>query len=185
MLHHHAPRFVEGLEADRRRAAARRRQPADAAELERMLAAAASGDATAWSALRQRYAGRLRSVARHYRLSAHDVEDVLQTTWLRLLEHADRIRDPRAIGAWLETTARRESLRVVEAGHRERVTDQEAPFDRQHSPLPEHLTAAERRAALASALTALPPRHRRLIAMLVAEPAPSYVEISRARPGCP
>jgi RNA polymerase sigma factor (sigma-70 family) len=155
-------------------------EPPDAPPLERMLAAAASGDTSAWAALRRRYAGRLRAVARRHRLGAHDVEDVLQTTWLRLFEHADRIRDPRALGAWLDTTARRESLRILAAAQREEVTDREVAADATHLPECERVTAAERRAALESALTALPPQHQRLMAMLLVEPAPSYAQISRA-----
>jgi RNA polymerase sigma factor (sigma-70 family) len=179
-LLHHTPAFVESIERDRRRAAARRRQPADAGEMARMLVAAASGDPSAWSALRERYAGRIRFVARRHRLAPHDVEDVLQTTWLRLLEHADRIREPRALGAWLETTARRESLRLLEATRREQATDHDFTDDGEDAPLHEQLSVGEQRAALAAALTVLPPRHQRLMSMLLAEPAPSYAEISRA-----
>ena len=163
---HHTPGYVETLDRDRRRDAAH------------TLKAAASGDASAWSALRERYAARVRSVARRHRLASHDVEDVLQTTWLRLLEHADRIREPRALGGWLETTARRESLRIVEAAQREWSMDQESMPDAEGAPLPEQVSVAERRAALASALTALPPRHQQLMSMLLAEPAPSYAEIA-------
>jgi RNA polymerase sigma factor (sigma-70 family) len=44
----------------------------------------------------------------------HDAaEDVVQTTWLRLVHHADTIQDPRAVLAWLIITAKRESWRVV------------------------------------------------------------------------
>jgi RNA polymerase sigma factor (sigma-70 family) len=160
---HHTPGYVETLDRDRRCT----------------LTAAASGDASAWKALRERYAARVCSVARRHRLASHDVEDVLQTTWLRLFEHADRIREPRALGGWLETTARRESLRIVEASQREWSMDQESMPDAEDAPLPEQVSVAERRAALAAALTALPPRHRELMSMLLTEPAPSYAEIAR------
>jgi hypothetical protein len=82
-------------------------------DLERVVSAAAAGDETAVAELVDRFAVRIRAVARAHRLDTHDVEDVMQTTCLRLLQCVDTIRNPSAIGAWLETTARRESLRVL------------------------------------------------------------------------
>jgi len=56
-----------------------------------LLAGAAGGDAASWNALVERFSGLLWSIARSYRLSDADAADVLQTTWLRLLEHLERI----------------------------------------------------------------------------------------------
>src|SRR5829696_120449 len=60
-----------------------------------------------------RYDRRLRSVARSYGLGPFDVDDVLQSTWLQLIEHGHELRERAALGAWLETTARRLSLRLL------------------------------------------------------------------------
>jgi RNA polymerase sigma factor (sigma-70 family) len=150
-------------------------------DIERVVRAASAGDRSAVSELVERYAVRVRIVARQQGLAAHDVEDVVQTTWLRLLEHAHTIRDPTAIGAWLETTARRESLRVVKASGRERPTNNELVLDAPVAPVDEQrLRAAEGRAALAGALRQLTDDRRELLSMLFAEPTPSYAEISRA-----
>ena len=177
---HHDPQFVESLAAERRTVAATRRPPADAAELERLVSAAAAGNGDAWTALVGRFAARLRSVARAHRLHAHDSEDVAQTTWLRLLEHIHDLRDARAVGAWLETTARRESLRKLEAGRRERPTEDEYMSCEPVAPVDElRLVESERHAALAAAVEQLPPRQQRLLGMLVEEREPSYQEISR------
>jgi DNA-directed RNA polymerase specialized sigma24 family protein len=54
---------------------------------------------------------------------------VAQTTWLRLVENLDRIREPDRLGAWLATTARRESLRVIRRGAREHATDEADLFE--------------------------------------------------------
>ena len=59
------------------------------------------------------------SVARGFRLSAADAADVSQTTWLRLVENLDKIHDPDHLAAWLATTARRESLRLLRRAQRE------------------------------------------------------------------
>jgi RNA polymerase sigma factor (sigma-70 family) len=173
---YHARGYIDTAQADR--LSARRWPPADAAELERLVRAASAGDSAAWSSLMQRFAARLRAVAWAHRLAAHDAEDVVQTTWLRLVEHIDGLREPVAVGAWLETTARRESLRVLLTARGERPTDCEAltPV----AAVAEHrLVTSDNRAALATAMTRLPHRHRRLVAILFADPAPSYEEISR------
>ena len=178
---HHDPRFIESLAAERRAAAASRRPPADAAELERLVSAAATGSGAAWTALVERFTARVRAVARAHRLAAHDADDVAQTTWLRLLEHIGEIRDARAVGAWLETTARRESLRKLGAARRERPTEDEQIGLEPVAPLDEaRLVESERRAALTRSLERLPSRQRRLLGMLVDESEPSYLEISRA-----
>ena len=45
---------------------------------------------------------------RAQRVGDHQAEDIVQTTWLRLVHHADAIQDPRAVLAWLIVTAKRE-----------------------------------------------------------------------------
>jgi RNA polymerase sigma factor (sigma-70 family) len=162
------------------RLAARRRLPRDPGEVERLVIAASAGDTAAWSSLVNRFAARLRAVVRGHRLAAQDAEDVVQTTWLRLLEHIDRVREPFAVGAWLETTARRESLRVLRASQRERPTESERLDFEPVAPVAERrLVASDDRVALARAMTALAPRDRQLLSTLFADPAPSYEEISR------
>jgi RNA polymerase sigma factor (sigma-70 family) len=179
--------IARGLTEDRirkateRRAARalKRRARTDAADLERLVAAAASGDHAAWSALTQRFGARVRAVARNHRLSAADAEDVVQTTWMRLLEHIDRIREPRAVGVWLETAAARESLRVLRSGQRERPTDDEATMERPVAPVDiDELASAERRAALAAAVDGLGGSQQRLVTLLFSDPEPSYKTVS-------
>ena len=117
MLHHH-PQYLES------EVAARLSPSSHSCELERVLrASAVRGEP--WNSVLHRFTARIRNVARAHRLSAHDAEDVVQTTWLRLLEHLDRVRDPEAVGAWLQTTARRESLRVLREGARTQPVEDE------------------------------------------------------------
>jgi RNA polymerase sigma factor (sigma-70 family) len=169
----------ELLEAAARRHTARPSHPDATTELERVVRAAKAGDAGAWSALVERFTARVRSVARRHRLAAHDVEDVVQTTWLRLLEHIDGVREPSALGAWLETTARRESLRTANTGRREELTDAEPLADAVEPVDERRLADRERRVALGAALEQLAPRQRALLSLLLADPVPSYGEISR------
>ena len=68
--------------------------------------------------------GLLWSVARGFRLDQADAGDAVQTAWLRLVEHLDRLHDPDHVGAWLATTVRRECLRQLRrSGGRERPTE--------------------------------------------------------------
>lgn len=160
---------------------ARRRPDAETRDLQRMLAAAAAGEEEAWNTIVERFGGCIRAVARAHRLSAHDTEDVVQATWLRLLEHIPAIREPERLGAWLQTTARRESLKLLRSVGREQPAEAEV-FERQETfdDPDRRLAETERVVALDRAVQTLPVRHRQLIRMLLAEPEPSYAEISRA-----
>jgi len=127
-----------------------------------------------------RHDRRLRRVARSYGLSAWDVDDVVQSTWLQYLEHGHALREPAALGAWLETTARRLSLRLLQRHVREQLTDsgETTAADLAAEPEPAVL-AAERRALLLAALAELPERQRRLMRVLVLRPELSYEEVGR------
>src|SRR6266516_3266327 len=100
----------------------------DAEGLTELLQAAAGGDQDAWGRLVDRYSRLVWAVARGHRLSQADAADVTQATWLRLVEHLDRIKEPERLGAWLATTARHESLRVIRRGGREQPTDESDLF---------------------------------------------------------
>jgi RNA polymerase sigma factor (sigma-70 family) len=78
-----------------------------------LVVRARGGDGAAWARLVDRHSGLLWSIARSHGLDDADSGDVVQTTWLRLVERIDGLRDPAATGCWLATTARNESLRLV------------------------------------------------------------------------
>lgn len=149
----------------------------------RLVVAAAQGDERAWNALVAQYAGLVWSVARGFRLGDADASDVSQTTWLRLVEHLDRLRDPDRVGAWLATTARNESLRILRRSGRQipasDSTDLEVEDDRTPAP-GDRLLDAERDAVLWRAFDELPDRCRTLLRVLMADPPPSYDEVSDA-----
>lgn len=147
-----------------------------------LLAAAAAGDASAWRTIVTQYESLLWSVARSHRLASAEAADVVQTTWLRLVEYLGSIRDADRLGAWLATTARHESLRVirlagrvvpVEAATLDRVDDTDPAVD-------ERLLASERDAALRRCLSQLSPNCQQLLRVLAATPPPTYLEVSAA-----
>ncbi|HYT09245.1 MAG TPA: sigma-70 family RNA polymerase sigma factor [Mycobacteriales bacterium] len=144
-----------------------------------LLGRAAQGDQRAWNDLVVQHTSLLHAVARSFRLDAADVADVVQTTWLRLLEHLDRIEDPTRLVGWLVTTARRESLRVLRRGGRERPSAEDFVLDRADDadPVDAGMLRDERDRALWEAYRALPDRCRQLLRIAVYEPR-AYEEIS-------
>jgi RNA polymerase sigma factor (sigma-70 family) len=153
----------------------------DAATVSRLVRAAASGDHAAWDALVDEFGGLVWAVARAYRLSDADAADVAGATWLALVENLERLRDADRVGAWLATTARRESLRVLRRAQRQVPTGDELAEDQADAAdLAGDLMTAERDAALWRAFDRLPARDRALLRLLVADPPPSYEEISAA-----
>jgi RNA polymerase sigma factor (sigma-70 family) len=140
------------------------------AQVTSVVHAACSGDDDAWSQLVARHSAMLRGVARSYRLSHDDVEDVVQTTFLRLYEHIDRIREPAALTGWLATTARRESMRLLQSHVREVLSDDpELGAGNTTSTPHDRLLASERRLVLGRALAALPERQRALMALIAVD----------------
>jgi RNA polymerase sigma factor (sigma-70 family) len=86
-----------------------------------------SGDASAWRDLVEQYEPMLPWLARNHRLSAEDVNDAVQLTWLRCLEHIDQLSHPDSLRAWLATICRRESLRLATKGRREMPVNSPSP----------------------------------------------------------
>jgi RNA polymerase sigma factor (sigma-70 family) len=147
----------------------------------RIVSCAARGDQHAWDQLVERYSGLLWSVARAHRLTSVDAADVVQSSWLRLVEHLAEIRNPDGIGAWLATTARRECLRVLrDTARYEPVDDIETLTGVDPGDLDGALRTAERNAGLRRAFERLPARHQALLRLLTTDPTPSYEEIGAA-----
>ncbi|HEV2785646.1 MAG TPA: sigma-70 family RNA polymerase sigma factor [Solirubrobacteraceae bacterium] len=152
-----------------------------AMEVGQLVRLAASGERAAWESLVERYEGLLWSVARSHRLDSASASDVVQTTWLRLLEHVDDLRNPDALGGWLATTARNECLRVLRHQARTIPTeDDRIPEDSVPSNLDAQLLERERDAALWRAFAGLSARCQTLLRMLAADPAPSYEDVGAA-----
>ena len=146
-----------------------------------LVVAAAAGDQRAWNALVQEFTGLLWAVARAHRLHDADAADVVQATWLRLLEHLERLHDPARAGAWLATTARRECLRVLRG--RERVTPSGEDLHEGESadaPPDRALLEQERDEALWRSFSRLRDSDQALLRLLMADPRPAYEEIAAA-----
>ena len=150
-----------------------------------LVNAARAGDERAWAALVRQMEPTLRGVARRCGLSATEVDDVLQTAWVRLFENLEALRACDAVGSWLSVTVRREAFRLLQRRVREYLTGDPPLADVADGTLTETVVLeAEGRAVLARTIATLPERHRRLMEVLLRRPDLDYDEVS-ARTGIP
>jgi RNA polymerase sigma factor (sigma-70 family) len=135
-----------------------------------------AGDAGAMDALVRLMTPTLWHVVRAYGIERSLAEDVVQTTWLRLVRGQERIQDASAVSAWLTVTARREAWRVGSAHSR---TDLKEDVDLE--PLLPVANSAEDEATtrddasrLWAAVQRLDERCRRLIRVVAFDERPDY-----------
>lgn len=103
------------------------------------MIAAQSGDRSAFDVLVVELTPLVWHVARSNGLDRTTAEDVVQTVWLALLRHLERLDEPRALAAWLITTTRREAQRVQHRGLSQVELSSEVAEQLPASdPLPEH-----------------------------------------------
>jgi RNA polymerase sigma factor (sigma-70 family) len=146
-----------------------------------LVEGARAGNQGSWNDLVDRFLPLVTAVIAKYRLSAADADDVNQTVWLRLVEHVDTLREPRALPGWLVTTCRNESLRIIRMRGRAVPVDPATPTMERIADdheLDDDLLRDERAHALREAMLELPASRRELLTLLMADPPLSYDEIS-------
>ena len=158
------------------------RVPVDnSAELVRRIR---NGDGSAWRELVDHYEPLLRRLARQYRLSGQDIDDAIQLTWLRCLEHIDQITHADRLRGWLATVCRRESLRLVTKGRREvalgaqSVTQLVDQGQEERDPGAD-MARRDTHDRLSRAITALPEKQRLVLIELLKEESRGYLDLSR------
>ena len=150
-------------------------------DVARLVRRAAEGDRRAWERLVDQYARLIWAITRDFKLAESDAADVFQVTWLRLLEHIDRLEYPERVGSWLAATARNECLRNLAARTKVVPVHDHGDFDQgvAHQPaVDERLLADERAQEVRAALSRLPVQWQRLLQLLMADPPVSYAQIS-------
>jgi RNA polymerase sigma factor (sigma-70 family) len=153
----------------------------ETAKIAGWVRAAAAGDRRAWERLVEQYNRLIWSITADFKLAESDAADVAQTTWLRLLEHIDRIEYPHRVGSWLAATARNECLRNLAARKRVVLADDEEVLSGVAASGPEvdeRILADERDQVVRDALSCLPRRWQRLLELLMADPPTPYADIS-------
>ncbi|CAM3128278.1 RNA polymerase sigma factor [Stackebrandtia soli] len=149
------------------------------------LADAARGVPGALEPLVKQFSPMLWRVARAQNLDAASAEDVVQTTWLKLMHSLADISEPAALPGWLATTARREAWRRRRADERERPTDAEWDSRLPAEPNPDddvltRIGASDRDRALWEAVSTLNDRCRELVQIIAHSDRPSYGDIAEA-----
>lgn len=157
-----------------------------------LVAQCRQGRQAAWSTLVRRFQRLVYTVPRRAGLSDEQAADVFQFTFSRLFEYIDKLDDGARVHAWLVTTAKRETLRLLEQSRRfvdlatpaggEDGGDAEDPLERlaDPAPLPEALLGElQEQDRVRRALERLEPRHRQLLELLfLQDEAPPYAEIA-------
>lgn len=156
--------------------------PPSPGDLDRLVRRAAEGDAESWNQITERFSRLLWSVARAHRLNDVDAADVVQNTWLRLVENLTRIEQPQALPKWLATTARREALSVIRRRQRDVLTrDDDDAWDVADDRLPDvdaSFLDLERDRHLWACFLQLPERDQVLLRVLMASDTPRYAEVA-------
>ena len=158
------------------------RTPLQSMSVAGLVEKARQGDAGGWEELVARFGGMIAATGRRFRLTAPDVAELQQTTWLRLVENLHRIEQPERIGGWLATTARRESLQLLKrASKYHSGADQMlANMPDRHLPEPDaRPIAEEREAVVRAAWDRLKPRCQQLLSLLMSDDPMGYKDLSK------
>ena len=152
-----------------------------------LVQACRDGEPGAWERLVLRFERLIYTVPRRAGLGADDAADVFQTVFMRLHERLHALSQPERVQAWLVTTARRETLHLIQ--QRRRTVSIDAGADDGHEaiepadpdPLPEELLESlqlQHRARFALQRLAEPCRS--LLALLYGpDDAPPYSEVAK------
>ncbi|UVS82341.1 RNA polymerase sigma factor [Actinokineospora sp. UTMC 2448] len=146
------------------------------------MIAARDGDKRALDVLIAELTPLVWHVARGTGLDHGTAEDVVQSVWLALLRHLERLSEPRALAGWLITTTRREANRVRQrmAAQTELLPEyaEQLPSG---DPLPETLLLrGERDDKLWAAFRKLPERCQMLLRLTVLAGRAEYREVAAA-----
>lgn len=149
-----------------------------------LVRACAAGDERAWELLVHRFERLVFSIPRRAGLDQERAADVFQEVFATLLRHIERLEDPERVSAWLVTTAKRESWRVLRGVGRERgnpsMDAEDAPeLESEGLSMFAMVEQIEEAALVRRLVGMLDDRCAYLItALFLAEVPPSYVEIA-------
>jgi RNA polymerase sigma factor (sigma-70 family) len=151
-----------------------------------LLTSCRQGSEPAWAALVDRYQRLVYAVARRAGLNEDSASEVFQEVFVTLFEKMNEINEPDRLHAWLVTTARRKTWRLLSKQRSFQSTqtddgaDDEVLLVVDDSPLPdETLVRLEEQHRIRTALGGLDARCQTLLTMLYYEvEPPPYSEIA-------
>jgi RNA polymerase sigma factor (sigma-70 family) len=150
---------------------------------ERLVRECCKGNQDAWSALIEKYKNLIFSIPIKFGLSRQDAADVFQTVCLELLAGLPKLREPKALPKWLMQTGYHQCLRWKK--DRLNLLDDaqgiEERLEANPGELPEEMfSQIQREQSVRDAISALPARCNRMVAMLFFEDPPRpYEEVAK------
>lgn len=154
-----------------------------------LLLACRRGDEAAWNALVSRYQRLVYAIPRRAGLDEDLAAEVFQEVFLTLFEKLDAIEQPERLQAWIVTTARRKTLRLISrekrtvsfSGGDETAGDFELETLSDDAPLPDDvMVKMQEQHRVRAALEELDERcNKLLIALFYTNEPPAYSEIAK------
>jgi RNA polymerase sigma factor (sigma-70 family) len=122
--------------------------------------------------------------ARAQGLSTAQAEDVVQNTWLSLVQHAAGITDPRGVLKWLLTTTRREAWAMARRSRREDVREDLGEGAGDSGPLEDDtldvVVRSQEQGLLWRHFKDLPERCQMLLRVIALAERPDYAQVADA-----
>ncbi|HEY0005803.1 MAG TPA: sigma-70 family RNA polymerase sigma factor [Pyrinomonadaceae bacterium] len=152
-----------------------------------LLLACRDGQEAAWETLVKRYQRLIYTIPRRAGLDEDESEEVFQEVFTTLFEKLDEIEQPERLQAWLVTTAKRKTWRLISRRgalrnfHQEEAeTELESLADKELLP-DEQMLRLEEQHAVRMALAGLDQRCQKLLALLFyTDEPPPYSQIAAA-----
>jgi len=146
-----------------------------------LLDACRAGDPQAWARLLDKYERLVYSIPLNYGLSQEDAADIVQMSFLYLLQSLDALHEDSNLGGWLATVARRHTWRLLKRNRQAPLTKLDSEIT--NELIPDRTDEIERWEIvewLNTGLVRISDRCRTvLIALYFEAEEPSYAEIAR------
>lgn len=116
--------------------------------------------------------------ARSQRAPQQIAEDAIQTAWLRLVDAAETIADPRGVVSWLVVTVKRETWRLLRLDGRETAPEGGLPEPADGTTPETTVLLSEEQRLLWRHVATLSERCRALLRVIAFAPAPDYAGVA-------
>lgn len=150
---------------------------------ERLVRECCKGNQEAWAALIEKYKNLIFSIPIKFGLPREDAADIFQAVCVELLTGLPKLREPKALPKWLMQTSYHQCLRwkKLQLDLLDDTQGAESETQASTEELPEEiLYQVQREQSVRDALSALPMRCNRMVAMLFFEDPPRpYDEVAK------
>lgn len=116
--------------------------------------------------------------ARSQRAPQQVAEDAIQTAWLRLVDAADSIADPKGVVSWLVVTVKRETWRLMRLAGRETIPDAGVPDATDDTTPEDTAIQSDEQRVLWRHVNELSERCRALLRVIAFAATPDYASVA-------